>query len=692
MSELNITRTVKPVPVHSPNGQSRLRVIPLGGVEEIGINCTVFEYKEKIVVVDMGLGFPDANMYGVDFVVPNVEYLANNKKNIEGIIITHGHLDHIGGLPYLLPRLDFPDIYGTAFTIELIKASLKDHDLLEKAKLHVITDESVLKSGDFEISFFRVNHSIPQCVGVLIETPAGKVVHTGDFKFDNSPVNEPVADYARIAEIGMMGVDLMLSDSTNSMKKGHPISESDVASSLESMMERAKGRLVVATFSGLVGRLYQLIQIAEKHNRKVAIAGYSMNQTLRIAEEIGYIKPKPGIIVPIQKINRYNDDRILILTTGAQGETNAALAKMASIDYKTVSLKKGDTVILSAGTIPGNNTAVQNLIESITSRGAIVRQSAEMDFFTSGHGYQEDQKLMLNLIKPKYFMPVHGYQYFLREHGRTGVQVGIKEANVIIAKRGQIIEGDYKQGFKSVSQIKATPLLVSGAGVGDIGASILAERQQLGNHGVVVIDVNINTGNRVLIGEPHVYTKGFVFARSSMDLITEIANISSQIIAKKAKKTLELAELRAEVEEKVGQLVEKETGRTPVILPMISLLNLAQKPPQNKQVPANQRDQRQRQPNQTRPHQQRPQGGPVPGVQQQNPAAQPQSGNQQPNQRMHPPQNHRRGNRRPYKPNQPNAPQQQKQQFAEKWNIPADALDLIKPEQPRTDGGIPGNS
>ncbi len=553
------------------NDQS-LKVIPLSGVEEVGINCTVFEYKNKLVVIDMGLGFADADMYGVDFLVPNVEYLTKRKQDIEGIIITHGHLDHIGALPYLLPRLGYPDIYGTEFTIELIKAGLKDHNVLEQAKLHVITPESILQSGDFKISFFRVNHSIPQCVGVLMETPAGKVVHTGDFKFDNSPINEPVADYARMANIGELGIDLMLSDSTNSLRKGHPISETDVAINLETIMERAKGRIVVAAFSGLVGRLYQLIKLAEKHNRKVAIAGYSMNQTLRIAEEIGYIKPTPGIFVPIQKINRFHDDRVMILATGSQGESNAALFKMASDEYKTVQLKKGDTVILSAGTIPGNNVAVQTLIDAITSRGALVRQSEDMDFFTSGHGYQEDQKIMLNLIKPKFFMPVHGYQYFLREHGRTAMQVGINEKNIIIAKRGNIIEGTTKDGFKITGQIKSLPLLVSGTGVGDVGSSVLAERQQLGNNGVIAIDIALDKNTKQIIGDIRIATRGFVYVKTSRDMLAEITEIAKKTTLTMVRKTLDVAAIKTELDTKISDFVRKEIGRSPVILPLISFM------------------------------------------------------------------------------------------------------------------------
>lgn len=551
-----------------------MRIIPLGGVEEIGINCTVYEYHGRIVVVDMGLGFPENNMYGIDYIVPNINYLEKNKHRIEGIVITHGHLDHIGALPYLLPKLNFPHIYGTEFTVELIRAKMKDFNLDGKVSLNVISDESVLKSGDFTLKFFRVNHSIPQCVGVVIETPDARVVQTGDFKFDNSPVNEPVADYGRIAEIGKEGVDILLSDSTNSLRKGHPISESEVAVSLAGIVERAKGRVIVSTFSGLVGRLYQLIQIAEAHNRKVAVGGYSMNQTLRIAQEIGYIKPKPEVIVPIQKVNRYSDNRIMILTTGSQGEENAALARMATGEYKTIQLKKGDTVVLSAGTIPGNNLAVQNLIDAISAKGARVHQSEDMDFFTSGHGYKEDQKIMLNLVKPKYFMPVHGYQYFLREHGRTAVQVGVPEKNVFIAKRGSIIEGNNKDGFQIVDQFKATPLLISGTGVGDIGTSVLAERENLGKYGVVVISILLEQKTKKPIQPPSIYTKGFVYVKTSGDVLDEIHSIVKQTLDKHNKNRT-VIDLRQQIDQEITRYVEKETGRTPVIVVMINTINPA---------------------------------------------------------------------------------------------------------------------
>lgn len=561
-----------------PQPRQKLKIIPIGGVEEIGINCTVFEYENQIVVVDMGLGFPDNNMYGVDYLVPNIDYLAKRTKQIEGIVVTHGHLDHIGALPYLLPKLDFPEVLGTEFTIELIKAKLDEFGLLPRAKLRVIKHDSVLVAGKFKLSFFRVNHSIPQCVGVVIDTPAARVVHTGDFKFDNSPVNEPVADYARMAGIGEQGVDLMLADSTNSLRKGYPISESDVADSLRDVIERANGRVIVASFSGLVGRLYQIIKIAESLDRKVAIAGYGMNQTLRIAQEINYINPKRGVIVPIQNINRFNDNKVIILTTGAQGESNAALFRMATEGYKNIMLKKNDMVVISAGTIPGNNTSVQNLVDMITSKGARVHQSENMDFFTSGHGYQEDQKIMLNLMKPKYFMPVHGYQYFLRAHGQTAVQVGVKESNIIIAQRGSIIEGDKLTGFAEIGKVKNTPLLVSGTGVGDVGVSLLAERQQLGNYGVVVINATVDPTAKKFIQEPTVFSKGFVYVKASHDILDEIKEISREEIDRFLKKPIPVAELREKIEIKVTAFVQKQIERTPMIVTMLNIIDMNDKP------------------------------------------------------------------------------------------------------------------
>ncbi|MEP7103769.1 MAG: ribonuclease J [Candidatus Dojkabacteria bacterium] len=550
---------------------TNLRIIPLGGVEEIGINCTVYESGNEMIVVDMGLAFSEFDYYGIDHVVPDIAYVQNKIKNLKGIFITHGHLDHIGALPYHLKTLNFPDLYGTHFTIELIKAKFEDDHLLAamEGKLHVIDENSNIKFNNFDISFFRVNHSIPQAVGLFIKTPGGRVVQTGDFKFDNSPINEPVADYSRLAKIGDFGVDILLSDSTNSLKKGHPISESDVAKGLEEMVEKAKGRVIVATFAGLVGRLYQLIEIAQRHNRKVAVAGFSMRQTLRIAQEIGYIKMPANLIVPIQTIDNISPDKIMILTTGAQGETDAALTKMATSDYKGVKIQGGDTVVISSRTIAGNDRAVQNLVDAIMSKNALVKQSEDLDLYTSGHGYQEDQKIMLNLVKPKFFIPVHGYQYFLRAHGETAKSVGIEERNIIIAKRGSVIEGNTAKGFKEIKKFPCEPLLVSGSGVGDVGTAVLKEREQLASYGVVVIDLLVNK-ERKLVRDPLIISRGFVYVKNSQELIKEISVLVDATYNQLMKEDVQV--VKDEISIKVSDLLFKETEREPMIITIVNFV------------------------------------------------------------------------------------------------------------------------
>ncbi len=550
---------------------NKLRVIPLGGVEEIGLNCTVFEFKGQILIVDMGLGFPEEEMYGVDYVVPNPDYLNHRKAKIEGIVLTHGHLDHIGAIPYLIERLESPDIWGTEFTIELVRRKLEEFGLDQKAKLHVINENSHLKADSFELSFFRVNHSIPQAVGVVIKTPVATVVHTGDFKFDNSPVNEPVADYARMASIGAAGVDLMLSDSTNAMRKGHPISESEVAKNLKSLIEATRGRVIIATFSGLVGRLYQLVKIAEELDRKVAVAGYGMQQTFDIAKQIGYMEANPDVFIPLEKVNRYNDENVMILTTGSQGENNAALSRMASNEgYRNIEIKEGDTVVISAATIPGNNEDVQTLIDKLALKGAIVETSESVDFFTSGHGYQEDHKIMLNLIRPKYFMPVHGYQYFLQEHGRTAESVGINKDNIIIAKKGDFVQGNGEFGFKITGNTKVFPLLVSGTGVGDVGPAVLGERKQLGTSGVVVVNVLLNLEERSLAQDIEIMTKGFIYIKQSGELLTQLQQIVEEEANKALRRYYTSDRLAENIVQRLEKFIKERLKREPAIIPVVN--------------------------------------------------------------------------------------------------------------------------
>lgn len=549
-----------------------LKIIPLGGVEEIGINCTVYEHNNDIVLVDLGLGFSEFDYYGIDAVVPDIKYLLPKKKRIKGIFVTHGHLDHIGAFPYLIEDLGFPHVYASKFTIEMIKQRLEeDPALLPKmlSKLHVVEEKDVIRLGSFKLEFFHVNHSIPQCLGVCIQTPTSRVVHTGDFKFDNSPINEPVTNFGKIVEFGNRGVDVLLADSTNSLKKGYPVSESDVAKNLEDAIERAEGRVIVGTFSGLVGRLYQLIEIARKSGRKVAIAGYSMNKTITLAQEIGYIKIPQGLLIQMKDVMRYDPSQVLILTTGAQGEPDAALSKMSAEDYKGYQIQKGDTIIISAKTIPGNDRAVQLMVDNITRRGAVVVQLDDLDLFTSGHGYQEDQKIMLNLVKPKHFMPVHGYQYFLRAHAETAVKVGVQRQNIIIAQRGCVVEGNRFKGFKITRKFPCEPLIVSGSGVGDIGTVVLKEREQMANYGMIIISLMADK-ERKLIRSPFVLTRGFVYVKKNQELLQYISDSVEKIYVNSIKDGLDNNAIKERLTNEIGKLVFKETEREPIIMTILN--------------------------------------------------------------------------------------------------------------------------
>lgn len=549
-----------------------LKIIPLGGVEEIGINCTVYEHNNDIVLVDLGLGFSEFDYYGIDAVVPDIKYLLPKKKRIKGIFVTHGHLDHIGAFPYLIEDLGFPHVYASKFTIEMIKQRLEeDPALLPKmlSKLHVVEEKDVVRLGSFKLEFFHVNHSIPQCLGVCIQTPTSRVIHTGDFKFDNSPINEPVTNFGKIVEFGNRGVDVLLADSTNSLKKGYPVSESDVAKNLEDAIERAEGRVIVGTFSGLVGRLYQLIEIARKSGRKVAIAGYSMNKTITLAQEIGYIKIPQGLLIQMKDVMRYDPSQVLILTTGAQGEPDAALSKMSAEDYKGYQIQKGDTIIISAKTIPGNDRAVQLMVDNITRRGAVVVQLDDLDLFTSGHGYQEDQKIMLNLVKPKHFMPVHGYQYFLRAHAETAVKVGVQRQNIIIAQRGCVIEGNRFKGFKITRKFPCEPLIVSGSGVGDIGTVVLKEREQMANYGMIIISLMADK-ERKLIRSPFVLTRGFVYVKKNQELLQYISDSVEKIYVNSIKDGLDNNAIKERLTNEIGKLVFKETEREPIIMTILN--------------------------------------------------------------------------------------------------------------------------
>lgn len=547
------------------------KVIPIGGVEEIGINSTIYEFQNDVIVVDIGLGFSDFEYYGIDAIIPNLSYIKKYKKNLLGVFLTHGHLDHIGGISYLIEYLGFPNIYGTKFTIELLKIRLQEKGLDRHLvnKLKYIDEKSTVNLNSFEIKFFHVNHSIPQSVGLYIKTPTAKIVHTGDFKFDNSPVNEPPTDYSKIAEYGKEGIDLLLSDSTNSTKKGYPISETDVAKSLKDIVERAKGRIIISTFGGLVGRLYQLLDIAFNVGRKVCVTGYSMQTALGIASQIGYINIPKNLLISPEQVNKTPNSKIMILTTGAQGESNAGLSLMTTEKgYKGIKLKKGDTVVLSAKTIVGNDKAVQNLIDKIVEKGALVYQNEHVDFFTSGHGYQEDQKIMINLVKPKYFVPIHGYKYFLRAHAETAKDVGIPEDNIFILKKGSILYGNSVKGFKlSNNKVKCDPLIVSGNTIGDVKENVLKEREQLANYGIVIVNILVNSEKR-LDRDPYVVSKGFIYVRENLELIQNIAAKAKKIFEESNGK--EYSKIRDLINEEIRNYLLVTLNIEPIILTIIN--------------------------------------------------------------------------------------------------------------------------
>ena len=549
----------------------KLKVMLLGGAEEVGINATLIEQGNDIVVIDMGFGFPGSEMYGVDYLIPNVDYLKKNKSKIRGIVITHGHLDHIGAIPYVIEDLGFPTIYSSEFTIELIRMKLEEFDLLKKVKLVKITTNKMLNLGKLRVSFFKVNHNIPESMGVGVHTPQGVIVHTGDYKFDDTPVNEPVAEYNKICDMGEKGVLLALCDSTNSMKKGRSVSESEVTDVLDDIIKNTKGRVIAATFSSLVTRIHQLISIGIKYNRKIAISGRSMSNSVELARELGYIKAHKKHFIDPKKAKNLDDKQVLFITTGSQGEDMAALARIARCEHRDIGVKKGDTIVLSSSVIPGNAIAIQHLIDDLILQGADVVHQAILDVHAGGHAYQNDQKMMLNMLKPRFFMPIEGPQSFLRAHVKTAVSVGIKEKNTIVPRNGQIYEFN---GVKFIpgAKHKGDPILVSGRSMDSVGEIVLKDRDRLANNGMIVLGINLDEAGKQV--EPiQIVSRGFVYVKESRQLIQKITAKVEDVIKDKALENRKFNEeykedLKMKIVKRVGKFIRNETDRDPMILPV----------------------------------------------------------------------------------------------------------------------------
>ena len=550
--------------------EEKVYVIPLGGIEEIGKNMTAFQYKDEIIIVDAGLTFPEDEHLGIDVIIPDFSYLESNRDKVKALLLTHGHEDHIGAIPYLYQKLGSEDIpmYGGRLTLELAKAKFEKRDAkLPKEK--IIKGRSILKiSKYFTVEFISVTHSIADCYAICIKTPAGTILHTGDFKVDLTPVDGEGFDFGRLAQLGEEGVDLLLSDSTNAQIPGFTPSERTVGESLKDEFSKAQGRIILAAFASHVHRLQQIIYIAEKYGRKIAIDGRSMVKIFEICSNLGYLKIPKGIMVEIDKVETLPASQVLILCTGTQGEPLAALSRIANGSHKYISLREGDTVVISATPIPGNEKAAYKNINQLMKRHANVVFEKVVGIHVSGHGCQEEQKLMLNLIKPKFFMPVHGEYVMLKKHKELAEAVGIPSENIILAENGMKLELT-KSNFKSVGKVPSGVTLIDGFGIGDIGNAVLKDRQNLADDGIVIISISqYKTGK--FSKQIELVTRGFVYNKDAESLLTETKElIRLELENMETQDVKEIGKIKQRLKLKVGEFLNKKTDREPIILPII---------------------------------------------------------------------------------------------------------------------------
>lgn len=545
-----------------------LKIIPLGGLEEIGKNITVFEYDDEIVLVDCGLEFPEDNMLGVDLVIPDVTYLEKNKEKIRGLVITHGHEDHIGSIPYVLKQVDMP-IYATKLTIGLIKNKLEEHKLLRKTKLKIVEQGQTINFGKIKVEFIRSCHSIPDSVMLAIHTPVGTVMHTGDFKIDHTPIDGKLMDLGRIAEIGNKGVLALMSDSTNSERKGYTMSESSVGEVFDKLFLNCTKRIVVATFASNVHRVQQIVNSAVKYGRKVAVCGRSMINMIDTARSIGYIDVPENVFIDIDLIKNYTDEQLVILTTGSQGETMSALTRMAIGEHRKVVITPNDKIIISATPIPGNEKLVSKVIDDLMKIGAEVVYSSLEAIHVSGHACQEEQKLILALVKPKYFIPVHGEYRQLMAHEETAKKMGIPEENIFIMKNGRVLELNENEA-KLTTSVPSGKILVDGLGVGDVGNIVLRDRQHLSQDGLIIIVMTMDSASGEIVSGPDVISRGFVYVRESENLMDDVKKVIREEVRKcEDKKITDWSTIKSTLKENLRDYIFQKTKRNPMILPII---------------------------------------------------------------------------------------------------------------------------
>ncbi|MEC9489113.1 MAG: ribonuclease J [Halanaerobium sp.] len=552
----------------SKRKNNRVSFIPLGGAGEIGKNMMVVEVDGRLLIVDAGVMFPEDDLLGIDLVIPDISYLVDNQDRVDGMVLTHGHEDHIGAVPYVLKELDIP-VYGTKLTLGLLEGKLREHRLLSQADLHTVKQGQKVRVGQFSVEFIRVNHSIADTCALAIETPIGPVVYASDFKFDQTPIDGEVADFHKLAELGESGVLALFSDSTNAEREGYTLSERIVGETIEEIFRTSKDRIIVASFASNIHRIQQVLDAAFKYNRKVAVTGRSMVNNIDIASQLGYLTFPEDMVVGLKDVNNYPDHQIVILTTGSQGEPMAALTRMARGDHHQIEIRQGDTVVVSASPIPGNEKFIGDTINRLFERGANVIYKSVSGVHASGHASQEELKLMLNLVKPRFFIPVHGEYRHLYHHAELARDIGIPEENIFVTQNGNILQFDDDNG-KIVGSVSAGRVLVDGLGVGDVGTIVLRDRRLLSQDGIIIVVLTIEKDTGNIIAGPDIITRGFVYIRESEELIEEATERVEKALKEcEENNVTDWGTLKSTTRDALTNFIYQKIKRKPMILPII---------------------------------------------------------------------------------------------------------------------------
>jgi ribonuclease J len=573
-------KTMKSIVTHNRTGDrvsigttlpqaKKLRIIPIGGLGEVGKNCMALEYDDDIIVIDMGMMFPDETMPGIDLVIPDIAYLKENRKRVRGVIITHGHEDHIGAIPFLAPDLGAP-VYAPQLAAALIESKLSEFPDKRALDLRKVNPDDKLRFGVFEVEYFRVNHSIPESFGLIIRTPEGTIVHTGDWKLDLTSPEGVMTDFHKLADVSKENPLLLLADSTNSEQPGYTISEAELEETFSNIFAKAKGRLIISAFASRIDRFQQVLSAAVKTGRKVTLSGRSLLNYFEIAARLGYLKYPKEILIPLTAIDKYPDDKVVILATGTQGQAGSALTRMAFAEHKQVKIKESDTVVLSASPIPGNEKAVGGLINNLRREGATVIYNKNMTVHVTGHAFQEEQKLMIRMVKPRFFIPVHGEYHMLATHRQTAAKVGVPLENSFIIENGDVIEFDKGRPTKLDRKVAAGIVMVDGIGVGDVGEIVLRDRQAMAKEGMIVLIATVDQQTGQLVSSPDIISRGFVYMREKEELINQIRSHVRRIISGvKGHPPEDWGYVKNKIREDIGEFIFGETQRRPMVLPVI---------------------------------------------------------------------------------------------------------------------------